>query len=145
MADEVKSASTDSTPLAPIPADPPKPLVTPPPPAVTTPTDPSPTDLTAAQKLRAFEDEHLGKDAVRIDGDLERGAGSRFQAMTDDQRAQHKALENLVAAEKKMADAIAALATAQAAHDAAALQFDTVTKAAADKQDKETNAPEAVQ
>ena len=44
----------------------------------------------AAARLRAFEDEVLGKDAVRINGHIERGVGSHYQnpkKMTAEQRA----------------------------------------------------------
>jgi hypothetical protein len=104
----------------------------------------SATKLTAAEKLRAFEDEHIGEDAVRIGGDIERGVGSKYQGMTDDQRAHHTALENLVAAEKQLADATAALATAQANADAAIARHDAVlAKATETKEPKEADAPEA--
>lgn len=74
---------------------------------------------TAAAKLRAFEDDVFGKDASRINGDVERGVGSPFAKMTDVQRAHHTALENLVKAEKAVADAGAAHAKAHADHELA--------------------------
>lgn len=75
--------------------------------------------IPAAALLRSFEDEHLGEDAVRIEGQIERGHGSKFKAMTPQKQAEHGALEQLVAAEKRVADAQTALASATAAHDAA--------------------------
>lgn len=75
---------------------------------------------TAKAKLRAFEDETFGADAPRINGEVERGIGSPYARMTAAQKAHHAALEHLVKAEQAMADASAALAAAQAKHEAAA-------------------------
>lgn len=77
---------------------------------------------TASARLRAFEDEVFGPDAVRINGHIERGVGSHFQnpkKMTAEQRAHHAALERLVKTEAKVADASAALAKAESDHEAA--------------------------
>lgn len=74
---------------------------------------------TASAKLRSFEDDVFGKDASRINGEVERGVGSPFAKMTDVQRAHHTALENLVKAEKAVADAGAAHAKAHADHELA--------------------------
>jgi hypothetical protein len=74
---------------------------------------------TAKTRLRAFEDATFGLDASRINGEVERGIGSPFARMTHEQKAHHAALEHLVKAEQAMADASAALAAAQARHDAA--------------------------
>jgi len=74
-----------------------------------------PEDQTgAAARMQAFEDEHLGKDAVRINGQIERGIGSPFAKLSDAHRAQHVALENLVAAEAALIAANAALSKADA-------------------------------
>lgn len=74
----------------------------------------------AAERLRAFEDERLGKDIHRIDDKVERGHGSLYQTkLTDKDRAHHAALERLVAAEEKLATAKAATAIAQAEAEAA--------------------------
>lgn len=78
-----------------------------------------PRELPAADRVRAFEDEHLGKEAVRIGGRIERGYGSPFAAMSDEKKRQYAALEKLVAAEQKLADAHAALIQAEADHEAA--------------------------
>src|SRR6266496_2513957 len=60
---------------------------TPPPPVVTAPVAvPEPEPDTAKAKLRAFEDEHLGKDAVRIGGEIEKGHGSPYAGMRPDRR-----------------------------------------------------------
>ena len=76
--------------------------------------------VSAATRLRAFEDDVFGKTAPRINGAVERGVGSPFAAMTPHQAAHYAALEKLVGAEKTMADAQAALLAAQTAHDTAA-------------------------
>lgn len=99
--------------------------------------DPQPTpapepadDASAAARLQAFEDEHLGVDAVRINGQIERGVGSPFAKMSDAERAQHTALENLVAAEAKLADAHGALMKADADCEAAAAAVDAAKEKA---------------
>lgn len=75
--------------------------------------------MNARQKLRAFEDEHFGADCVRINGEVERGYGSKFKAMTPEHARHYAALENLTAAEKGVADATAAVEAANLAHDEA--------------------------
>src|SRR5581483_6312654 len=79
-------------------------------------------DLSAAQRLRAFEDEHFGKEAVRINGRIERGSGSPYQAMAQknpELHRQYQALDHLIVAEKKLEDARALLAQAESDHAAA--------------------------
>jgi hypothetical protein len=78
-----------------------------------------PDEIPAADRLRAFEDEHLGKDAVRIGGKIERGSGSPFAGLSPELKRQYAALEKLLATEQKLADAHAALIQADADHDAA--------------------------
>lgn len=56
----------------------------------------------AADRLRAFEEKHLGADVVRIDGEIERGIGSKFSLMSDFDKSMHAALERLAAAEQRM-------------------------------------------
>lgn len=73
----------------------------------------------AVDRLRAFEDEHLGPDAVRLHGRVERGYGSLFQRMPLEKQKAHAAIEKTVATEQKLADAHAALLAADAEHDAA--------------------------
>lgn len=73
----------------------------------------------AAVRLRAYEDEVLGHDAVRIGDELERGHGSAYAKMSDEQRAKYEALERLVVAEQRLADAHAALIAADADYEAA--------------------------
>jgi hypothetical protein len=85
--------------------------------AAPAPIEPMPAG--AAARIRAFEDEHFGKDAVRIDGKIERGSGSPFASMSDEDRKKYEALERLVVAEQKLADAHAALIASDAAHEAA--------------------------
>lgn len=78
-----------------------------------------PAPLSAAERLRAFEDAEVGKDAVRIGGRIERGYGSPFAALSAEKKRQYAALGKLVAAEQKLADAHAALIQAEADHQAA--------------------------
>jgi hypothetical protein len=88
--------------------------------------------VTAASKLRAFEDEHLGKDATRINGELERGVGSRWAGLGSHKKAHHAALEKLVKAEQGVADASAALDAAESGHAAAVKASEIAEQAAAD-------------
>ena len=90
--------------------------------------------VSAAAKLRTFEDDVFGKDAPRINGAVERGVGSPFARMTEHQKAHHAALEKLVAAEKAVADASAAHAVAEAGHAAAVKLAHDAEKAAADSE-----------
>lgn len=78
----------------------------------------------AAQRLRAFEDEHLGPDAVRIGGHVEKGHGSRFAGLSQPHRRHYTALERLVDAETNLRGATAAQAKAQADFDAAQAHAD---------------------
>ena len=87
----------------------------------------------AQEKLRAFEDEHIGKDAVRIRGNIERGYGSKFKDMPPEKHAEYAALERLVEAEQKVIEANAALSTAQVAHQQALDNLDIATKATDEK------------
>jgi hypothetical protein len=98
---------------------PPDPVAEPPAPHMDLLSEPA-EPVTARTRLRDFEDDHLGEDAVRISGQIEKGHGSHFQTrMTHEQRVQHTALEKLVEAEKRVADTSAALASAEADHEAA--------------------------
>jgi hypothetical protein len=69
---------------------------------------------TAADRLKAFEDEHFGSEAVRINGRIERGSGSPYQAAPEEIRRQHQAIEKLIDAEQKLNDAKGKLAQAEA-------------------------------
>jgi hypothetical protein len=75
--------------------------------------------MDAHELLRAFEDAHLGKDAPRPDGGIERGYGSRFAKMEPAKKSEHAALERLVKAEQGMTEAKAAMAKAHLEHAAA--------------------------
>ncbi len=80
------------------------------------------TDSPASDRLREFEDREFGKDAVRMNGRIERGYGSRFRDMAEANPAKgavYAALERLVETELAVADATGKLAQAQADHDAA--------------------------
>ena len=88
--------------------------------------------VTAATKLRDFEHEVFGRDAPRINGDLERGVGSPWANMTPYQKAHHASLEQLVKAEKAVSDASADLETARLKHDAAVKVSEAAAKAIAE-------------
>lgn len=49
--------------------------------------------ISAAEQLRAFEDEKLGADVTRWDGKVERGHGSLHARMSDADKARHAELE----------------------------------------------------
>lgn len=89
----------------------------------------------AAARMRAFEDQHLGADAPRIDGQIERGTGSAYSQLSPVRHRHYEALERLVASEQKLADAHAALIQADVDHDEA--------MAAADAAEAEPDAPAA--
>ena len=86
--------------------------------------------VTAKTKLRTFEDEAFGKDVGRINGEVERGVGSPFARMTPEQKKQHAALERLVVAEQKLADASQELSKAESAHAAAVKEAEASEQAA---------------
>ena len=73
-------------------------------------TEPTP----ARARLRAFEDQHLGEDAVRIDDQVERGIGSAYHKLSDARKRHYEAIEALIPAEDAVADARAKLAVAEA-------------------------------
>lgn len=87
-------------------------------PATSQVTDP-PREVPAADRIRAFEDEHVGPEAVRIGGRIERGYGSPFAELAPELKRQYAALEKLVAAEQNLADAHTKLIQAEADHEAA--------------------------
>lgn len=78
-----------------------------------------PREIPAADRVRAFEDEHFGKDAVRVNGQVERGSGSIYQQMSTERKREYAALENLVDAERKLGEAEAAVVLAETEHAAA--------------------------
>lgn len=69
--------------------------------------------IPAAARLRAFEDEHFGEDAVRIDGKVERGSGSPYQAMSEPRKRHYQALEKAMEAEVKLGAARSQMAIAE--------------------------------
>lgn len=82
-------------------------------------------ELTGARgRLRAFEDATFGKDAVRINGLVERGYGSKFKEMSAEQALHYAALEKLIVAEQRLADAHGALIAAESSHEAALAEAD---------------------
>jgi hypothetical protein len=86
-------------------------------------------------RLREFEDEHLGKEAVRLNGRVERGSGSPYQALSPEKKLQYVALERLVVAEEKLADARAVVAKAEAECAMAEQHVEECTKALEPKPD----------
>lgn len=99
--------------------------------AAVRPRDPSKPDANdediaapAQSRLRAFEDRVFGKDAVRINGRVERGFGSKFKDMSANQALHYAALEKLIIGEKRLADARTAALDAENAHRAAADEAD---------------------
>ena len=87
---------------------------------------------TAKTKLRGFEDAHFGRDATRINGEVERGIGSRFGSMSPTKAAEYAALEALVKAEDDIADSSAALEQAKRDHDVALKRLAAAQKASVD-------------
>lgn len=75
-------------------------------------------EVTAHERLKAFEDKHLA-NAPRINGHIEKGIGSHFSRMTDEHKAHHDALTELVEAEKAHVEAGRAEAAAHARLEAA--------------------------
>jgi len=118
-------------PFAPMADSHPDPVVEP----ASDPVDPN----TATAKLKAFEDTHLGEDIPRINGEIELGVGSRFANLKPHQKAHHAALEQMIKAEAAVADASAALAVAQARHDAAVKASEAAEEAAAAAEAAETS------
>lgn len=79
-------------------------------------------EVSARDKIRAFEDRNLGENAVRINGEVEKGHGSLFKELSPQHHRHYADLEKLAAAETALTEAGAALGQAQAAYDAAAEQ-----------------------
>jgi len=144
MADETTTQPSPAVlPSAPEPkpAKPPAPDVaatkladippTPPPPVTTSPVVvPEPELDTAKAKLRAFEDEHLGKDVVRIGGEIEKGHGSPYAGMKPERRRHYEALERLVEAEQRLDAANVALTNAKVALETAEADVENAAKVA---------------
>lgn len=93
-------------------------------------------DVPTRARLRAFEDHLFGKDAVRINGRVERGYGSKFKEMTAGQARHYAALEKAIIAEQKLADAHSALIGAEASHQAALEEADQTEHDIDDAPDK---------
>jgi hypothetical protein len=86
-------------------------------------------EKSALGRLRAFEDEHFGEDCVRINDKIERGVGSPYAAMSDEQKAHYVALERLIEAERKGNEANEAMSIAKSDYDAALIAVDAAAKA----------------
>jgi hypothetical protein len=105
--------------------------------------DSYPDPVSAVDQLRAFEDHHFGEDPPRINGDIERGHGSRYASMTPEHRAHFDALVALVQAEKELSDASLALSQAEAKHKAAMVALAEREKQVADAASVEGKTDEA--
>ena len=115
----------------------PKPVVKP------TPKADIKADTSAVGRLKAFEIEHLGangKEPVRINGEIERGVGSPYAKLTDEQRAQYVALEKLVEAEAALDAANAARSNAEADCKVAAIAVEAAGKKASEAEVKKEKA-----
>ncbi len=103
-----------------------------------------PDGPTAAENLRAWEDDHFGDDALRIDGKIEKGHGSKLHALDDAEKAEHSALEQLVEAENKLAQAMAALDAARIHHaqtvERIGVHHDTAERAKSEKAGRDARA-----
>ncbi len=90
-------------------------------------------EMPAVERLRTYEDKVFADspvEVVRIGDRLERGSGSAYAALTDEQKAHYVKLEHLIAAEQKLAAAHAALLVADDEHDAALAAVETEPDAA---------------
>jgi len=87
-------------------------------------TDAPAETLTAAERIREFEDRELGEDAVRINGRVERGFGSKFMTLSNEKHAHYLKLEKLAEAEQVLADAKANLVNAENAYNDALAAVD---------------------
>ena len=81
--------------------------------------DRSDQPVEASQRLRAFEDERFGSDEFRLNGEIQKGHGSKWRTLTNEQRAYHASLERLVAAERHFSVAQGAAEKAKLELDAA--------------------------
>lgn len=94
------------------------------------------TGPTPAERLRAFENEKLGPDAPRHAGKIEMGHGSPFKNLSDEDKAQYAALEEVVAAD-------AAVSTAHADLSAATVRLADAEQKLAEAETKAAEAQEA--
>lgn len=91
----------------------------------------------AAQRIRAFEDEHLGPDVVRINGEVEKGHGSLFKTLSPDKHRVYAALQRLHVAEAGLTAAESNLAVAQSDHAAATADVEAAAQATAVRSESE--------
>jgi hypothetical protein len=86
---------------------------------VATPTDRPILEMSAVERLKAFEDHALGPGCSRPYGKIETGIGSRFSALAAEDREHHAALVQLIQAEHERAAALAQFDAANARYAAA--------------------------
>lgn len=91
----------------------------------------------AAQRLRAFEDEHLGPDTPRFAGQIERGHGSPLRNLSPELQRKHTTIERLIESENKVAEAAAKLSAADAHHEAAKTHAARAADAVGERSDSE--------
>lgn len=82
--------------------------------------EPAPEPISPHDRLRAFEDKHIGVHTTRIDGKIQKGHGSTYQSLVSGHKVHHAALEALIAAHE--AHAAAERAVVVAAEKLAAAQ-----------------------
>lgn len=75
----------------------------------------SESPVSAAERFAALEERLFAGRAARVDGKIERGHGSLFRRLSEDDQRRYLALEAAVAAEAKVALARTALTLAQQA------------------------------
>jgi hypothetical protein len=75
--------------------------------------------MSAADRLKLFEDQTLGADVPRVGAKIEDGSGSRYAGLCAADKQHHADLLKLVETEASLATAADAYAGAQAAHAAA--------------------------
>lgn len=76
-----------------------------------------PVEMSAIERLRAFEDKVMGKKVPRVNGAVERGHGSKHAQLEDHHKAHHAALERLVDLEDEVMKLTASLNQAKANHE----------------------------
>lgn len=100
-------------------------------------TEQLPDPVASHDRLRAFEDEHLGEGAVRIHGRVERGFGSKFKDLPIEKQQAHAAIEKTAETERKLGEARAAVAVAENEHNAAIEAADKAVAAIKPEQEQD--------
>lgn len=77
----------------------------------------NPAPEPSSDRLRAWEDEHLGPDTPRIGNHIELGIGAPLRSLSPELQREHTALVHLIETEKKVDEAAGKLAAAEAHHE----------------------------